>query len=323
MKTITLHTEIPESLDKQRLDVALSRLFSDYSRNLIQEWIKNGAVKINDALIQKPRHAVQTGQLITIHADLAQNSEWVAQPIPLSIAYEDEFLIVVNKPIGLVVHPGAGNPDQTLVNALLHHAPELASIPRAGIIHRLDKNTSGLLVVARTLPVHHALIKQMQEREIQREYRAIVQGEMISGGTINEPIARHPTQRTKMAIVKTGKPAVTHYRILERFRTHTLLSVQLETGRTHQIRVHMAHLHFAIVGDTTYGKPKNFPHLSDALKTALLAFDHQALHAYKLGLVHPITQKFCEWIAEIPEDMKTLLALLRADEQDEQNDDLY
>lgn len=311
MKTIQLHNSIPASLHKQRLDVALSRLFPDYSRSLIQAWIKNGFVKVNDDIIQKPRYAVAANQVITIHANLTENMEWAAQSIPLSIVYEDEFLMVVNKPVGLVVHPGAGNPDHTLVNALLHYAPELASIPRAGIIHRLDKDTSGLLVIARQLPVYHALIKQMQAREIHREYRALVQGEMISGGTIDEPIARHPTLRTKMAIVKTGKPAVTHYRILEHFRAHTLLAVQLETGRTHQIRVHLAHLHFPIVGDATYGKAKNFAHLSEPLKIALREFNHQALHAYKLALIHPITQKPCEWIAEIPGDMQQLIVLLR------------
>lgn len=311
MKENILHQFIPESLNKHRLDVALSQLFPAYSRSQHQQWIKNGCVKINDVIVQKPRHLVQSHQFIVIQATLTEQTQWTAQSIPLSIIFEDEYLVVVNKPVGLVVHPGAGNPDQTLVNALLHYAPALSLLPRAGIIHRLDKDTSGLLVIAKTLPVHHALIKQMQARDIHREYRAIVQGEIISGGTIDEPVGRHPIHRTKMAVVKNGKPAITHYRVLERFIMHTLLSIQLETGRTHQIRVHLSHHHYPIVGDHLYGKHKNSPKLSVVAQAALRAFNHQALHAYRLILMHPVTGKTHHWTADMPDDIQHLLHCLR------------
>lgn len=312
MKTVTLHNIIPESLHNARLDVALSQLFPNYSRSQMQNWIKQGDVQVDQKVIQKSRVAVLVGQSITINTTLAEQTEYKAESIPLTIVYEDEHLIVINKPIGLVVHPGAGNASHTLLNALLHHAPELGALPRAGIIHRLDKDTSGLLVIARTLPIHHALIKQMQKREIHREYRALVQGQLISGGRVDAPMGRHPNQRTKMAVTNDGKPAITHYRVLERYRTHTLLSVQLETGRTHQIRVHMAHLGYPVEGDTTYGRKKQYSDLSNELKAALQAFDHQALHAYKLGLTNPVTQEDHEWIAPLPTDFEALLNLLRA-----------
>lgn len=315
MKTITLHNHIPETMHNLRLDVALSQLFSDYSRSQIQQWIKNSFVQVDQTVIQKPRYAVNTGQLITITAPLLEQIHSKAQCIPLNIVYEDEFLIVINKPVGLIVHPGAGNPDCTLVNALLHYAPELSLIPRAGIIHRLDKDTSGLLVIARTLPVHHRLIKDMQQRKIHREYRALVQGRMISGGTVDAPMGRHPIHRTKMAVTHGGKEAITHYRVLERFAEHTLLSVQLETGRTHQIRVHLAHIKYPIVGDATYAKHRQFPTLSKTKQTALQKFKHQALHAYRLVLTHPITKAECEWIAPMPNDMMTLIDVLRDSDQ--------
>ena len=314
MKSIELHGTIPESLNEQRLDMALSRLFSEYSRSVIQQWIKNKKVKINHTVIEKQRYAVQTGQSVVIHADLTeQTSHTIAQSIPLSIIDEDEYLIIVNKPVGLVVHPGAGNPDQTLVNALLNYDPTLSALPRAGIIHRLDKDTSGLLIVARTLSAHHTLTEQMKNRDIHREYRALVYGTMISGGTIDEPIGRHRTQRVKMAVNSQGKTAVTHYRVAERFRAHTLLCVQLETGRTHQIRVHFSHHHFPIVGDSVYGRYRNSASLSDSINAAVRAFDHQALHAITLKLTHPLTKKDCEWTAPMPEDMQRLIDMLRAD----------
>lgn len=319
MKTITLEKMIPDSLTHQRLDVALSQLFPDYSRSQIQHWIRDGYVQINNKVIQKQRQTVQTGQHVLIHATITENTEWEAQAIPLDIIYEDATLIVINKPIGLIVHPGAGNPDQTLVNALLHYLPALSTIPRAGIIHRLDKDTSGLLVIAKTLPAHHALIKQMQAREIEREYRTIVHGHIISGGTIDLPMGRHPSHRTKMAVREMGKPAVTHYRVLEHFREHTLLAVKLETGRTHQIRVHFAHYNYPIVGDPTYGKrgQYHYPELSEAAQTALKQFQHQALHAHKLALIHPETKKRMEWKAPLPDDFEELLMALRDDTHSE------
>lgn len=315
MKTITLTHQIPSALDHQRLDTALAQLFSDYSRNHIQQWIRDGYVRLDNKIIQKPRHRVSVNQTVHIIVTITEQTEWQAQAIPLNIVHEDDELLIVNKPIGLIVHPGAGNPDNTLVNALLHYLPALSTIPRAGIIHRLDKDTSGLLVVAKTLPAHHALIKQMQARDIEREYRAIVHGHIISGGTIDLPMGRHPTQRTKMAVRETGKTAVTHYRVLEHFREHTLLSVTLETGRTHQIRVHFSHHHHPLVGDPTYGKRKQYqyPALTTAAQTALHHFTHQALHAYQLTLVHPTTKKSITANAPIPDDMNHLIQLLRED----------
>ncbi|OGT43887.1 MAG: RNA pseudouridine synthase [Gammaproteobacteria bacterium RIFCSPHIGHO2_12_FULL_40_19] len=318
MKTITLQNQIPEALANQRLDVALSQIFPDYSRNQIQQWIRDGYVQLNGKVIQKPRHEVVAEQNVIITAEITEQTEWEAQEIPLDIIYEDDTVMIINKPVGLIVHPGAGNPDQTLVNALLHHEPALSLIPRAGVIHRLDKETSGLLVIAKTLAAHNALIKQMQAREIEREYRAIVHGTIISGGTIDLPLGRHPTQRTKMAVRESGKEAITHYRVLEHFREHTLLLVKLETGRTHQIRVHFAHYNYPIVGDPAYGKrgQYQYPELSEATQIALKSFTHQALHAHKLALIHPVTKKRMEWKAPLPDDMEHLLTCLRSDEAD-------
>lgn len=317
MKNITLENHIPATLANQRLDVALSQLFPDYSRSQIQTWIKEGYVQLDQAVIQKPRHPVAENQLAKITASIVDSTQWEAEAIPLNIVYEDDTLIIINKPIGLVVHPGAGNPEHTLVNALLHHAPALSSVPRAGVIHRLDKDTSGLLVIAKTLAAHNALIKQMQAREIEREYRAIVHGYIISGGTINLPMGRHKTQRTKMAVRNNGKEAITHYRVLEHFEEHTLLSVKLETGRTHQIRVHFSHYNYPLVGDPTYGKrgQYQYPELPQVTQDALNSFKHQALHAYKLALTHPITKKRMEWRAPLPDDMVQLIEALRADEE--------
>ena len=312
---IKLNHIIPDTLHHHRLDVALSQLFPDYSRSQMQQWIKQGDVQINGCVIQKTRHFVSTGETITIDTQLAETSHFEAQSIPLSIIFEDEHVIVINKPVGLVVHPGAGNADNTLLNALLHHAPELALIPRAGIIHRLDKDTSGLLVIARTLPMHHMLIKQMQQRKIHRGYRAIVQGRMISGGTIDAPMGRHPQNRTKMAVTHDGKKAVTHYRVIERFRMHTLLNVELDTGRTHQIRVHLAHLNYPIVGDLTYGKHRQYPNLTEKVQNALKTFRHQALHAYRLSLTNPVTKVQYDWLAPLPDDFSALLELLTEDSQ--------
>jgi len=305
-------TIIPE-LTGLRLDQALAKLFPQYSRALLKSWICDGCVTINNQVCTKPREKVIVDQKIKIEATLKVNEHWAAQSLPLNIIYEDEALLIINKPAGMVVHPGAGVPDNTLANALLGHAPELATVPRSGIIHRLDKNTSGLLVIARNLESHHALVKQMKERSIRREYEAIVNGIMIAGGTVEADMGRHPIHRTKMAVVSEGRQAITHYRVLERFRAHTHIRVRLETGRTHQIRVHMAHIRYPIVGDPTYGKTSIPSKLSEPLIQSLLEFKRQALHAAELSLTHPMTEERLTWQAPLPEDISNLLKLLRGD----------
>ena len=295
----TLKTTIPAHLDNKRLDQALAELFPEYSRARLQAWIKAGQVTINGNTL-KPRDKIHTGQNIIVNPIIEPQERWEAQQIPLDIIYEDDDIIIINKPPGLVVHPGAGTRDKTMLNALLHHAPELAKLPRAGIIHRLDKDTSGLLVVARNLKSHTKLVTELQHHNIKREYEAIVVGVMTAGGTVDAPIGRHPKDRKRMAVVPSGKPAITHYRVIKRFKAHTHIKVMLETGRTHQIRVHMAHIHYPILGDPVYGgnkaKYKNFP--------------RQALHAKCLGLIHPATGEQMEWQAPLPDDMQGLLKKL-------------
>jgi 23S rRNA pseudouridine1911/1915/1917 synthase len=298
-----------------RLDKALAELFPTYSRSRLQQWIRDGHVSVN-ANLPRAKDKVQGGEDIQVIAPIVEEVDWQAQDIPIDLLYEDLDILVVNKSAGLVVHPGAGNRDHTLVNALLNHAPELAQLPRAGIIHRLDKGTTGVLVVARSLRAYHALIKQQQARQFVREYQAIVKGVLVAGGCIDAPIGRHPVQRTKMAIVANGKPARTHYRITRRFRAYTRLQVSLETGRTHQIRVHLAHQHYPLLGDITYGGRLTIPSKSQAdFVTALQAFQRPALHAECLGFVHPVTQKFMEWKAPLPTDLQILLTALEQDKQ--------
>ncbi len=312
-QTINLSAVVPDHLAGQRLDQALAEMFSNFSRARLQTWIRDHQVMVNGQS-KRPRDRVLGGEEIVIAAVLPDQMTWEAQPITLDIIYEDDAIIVVNKPVGLVVHPAVGNRDSTLVNALLHHSPELNKLPRAGIVHRLDKNTSGLIVIAKTLPAHTSLVRQLQARTISREYSAIVQGVLVAGGTIDMPIGRHPLQRKHMAVVESGKPATTHYRVIERFRAHTWVRVNLETGRTHQIRVHMAHLRHPIVGDATYGGRLKMPsQISEVLRQALRAFKHQALHAQRLGLLHPTTLEPIEWQAPLPDDMQHLLNLLRED----------
>ncbi|KFI21753.1 23S rRNA pseudouridine(1911/1915/1917) synthase RluD [Nitrosococcus oceani] len=314
-ETIELSITLPSELAGKRLDQALAQVFPAYSRSRLQQWIKHGQVKVNDAPA-RPRDTVQGGEWIVVMAEAEAEVIWKSQPLPLEIRYEDEAIIVVNKPAGLVVHPAAGNRDGTLVNALLHHAPELEGIPRAGIVHRLDKDTSGLLVVARNLVAHHGLVRQLQARQITREYQAIAVGVMTGGGRIEAPIQRHPVHRKRMAVISTGKPALTHYRVLNRFRVHTHVSCRLETGRTHQIRVHLAHIGYPLLGDPTYGKRLHIPReSSEELSTALRHFKRQALHAARLGLVHPEKKQEMRWESPLPEDMATLLVLLEQDRQ--------
>ncbi len=310
---ITIESKVADTMVGMRLDQVVAEVFSEYSRSRLQAWIKSGDLTV-DGEAWKTKTKVKGGELLRLVATLESETRWAAQEIPLNICYEDDDILLLNKPAGLVVHPAAGNPDGTLLNALLHYNPELAAIPRAGIVHRLDKDTSGLMVVAKTLPAHHDLVSQLQERSVKRQYEAIAVGVMTGGGTVDAPIGRHPNQRIKMAVVNGGKEAITHYRLVERFRGHTHIRVNLETGRTHQIRVHMAHIHYPLMGDGVYGGRLRHPKgASQALLDALRGFKRQALHAGKIGLLHPATGELMEWEAEMPEDMQQIIQVLRAD----------
>lgn len=305
---ITLTCTVPIDCTGQRLDQALSKLQPDYSRAQWQQWIKTGCITIDDEVITKPRFKVAAEQQITVNAELTEQVDWQAQDIPLNILYEDDALLIINKPAGLVVHPGAGNPDKTLVNALLNHDPTLAHVPRAGVVHRLDKDTSGILVVARNLSSHNYLTQAIAERHIKREYQAVVHGELISGGTVNAAIDRHPNHRTKMAVKAGGRPAVTHYRIIEKFPHFTHIKCELESGRTHQIRVHMMHIGHPIVGDAAYGYRRGIPgKMTEHIRHYVSSFPRQALHAWRLTLDHPETGESMSWEAPLPEDICFLL----------------
>jgi 23S rRNA pseudouridine1911/1915/1917 synthase len=319
--SIHLSVSIPEHLEGQRLDQALAELVPDYSRSRLQQWIRGGQVTLDDR-VPRVRERVHCGDTVYIDAEITGESAFAAQPIDLDLVHEDAHLLVINKPPGLVVHPAAGNPDGTLLNALLHHDPGLAALPRAGIVHRLDKDTSGLMVVARTLVAHTRLVEAMQERRIRREYLAVVNGVLTAGGRIEAPIGRHPVDRKRMAVVAGGRVAITHYRVIERYRAHTLVQVRLETGRTHQIRVHMAHLLCPVVGDPVYGGRLRLPRgAGDPLKSALRDFRRQALHAQRLELVHPASRELMAWEAPLPVDMERLLELLQDDARREGDSD--
>lgn len=306
-----------------RLDKALAELFPTYSRARLQQWLSEGQVLIDTMPRRRGKEKVQGGEKVQLTAQLEEQVTWQAQSLPLNLLYEDEAILVVNKPAGVVVHPGAGNPDETLVNALLHYAPELAQLPRAGIIHRLDKDTSGILAIARSLPAHTHLVAQLQQHQFKREYQAVVTGVFVAGGTIDAPIGRHPTHRTQMAVVTQGKPAVTHYRIIQRYRAHTHIRVQLETGRTHQIRVHMAYQRYPLVGDKAYGGRLHFPAgSSESLKQTLRTFPRQALHAETLGLVHPHSGQWLQWTVPLPPDMQNLLMELEQDKINQNADEV-
>lgn len=305
----------------KRLDAVLAELFTDYSRTRLKDWVLEGHVLLDGKVCQLPKEKVMEGQLIEITTEVAEDTRWQAQDIPLNIVYEDEHLLVIDKPAGLVVHPGAGTPDGTVLNALLHRYPEIAEVPRAGIVHRLDKETTGLMVVAKTIPAQIRLVYALQKRRITREYEAIVVGHMTAGGSVNEPISRHSTQRTMMAVNPMGKPATTHYRVAERFRAHTRLRLRLETGRTHQIRVHMSHINHALVGDPVYGgRLRPVRNASKELSDFLRTFRRQALHATMLRLIHPITGEEMEWHSPIPADMVELIDVLRIDSEEHPDD---
>lgn len=306
-----LHHTVTEKDAGGRLDQVLSQVFPEYSRGFWQKQIKAGQIKVNDHIELKGKIALQLDDLIEINLILPEVVVDKAEAIPLSIIYEDDSILVLNKPTGLVVHPGAGAQNGTLLNGLLHHEPALSHLPRAGIVHRLDKDTTGLMVVAKTPEAHHSLVDQLRERSVSRHYQALVYGEVISGATIDQPIGRHPTRRTEMAVVSGGKPAITHYRISERFKKLTLLDVMLESGRTHQIRVHMKEVGFPLVGDGVYGKRHGIKGLSETVNDALRTFPRQALHAKKLVLMHPKTEELVTWEAPLPDDFKSLLELIR------------
>jgi len=304
---------VPAGAAGRRFDAVLAELFPEYSRTRLSEWIKSGDARLDGAIV-RGRDSVRGGETASLDVVLDTQTHALPEDIPLEVLYEDADVFVLNKPAGLVVHPGAGNPTGTLVNALLFRDPSLSTIPRAGIVHRLDKDTSGVMVVARTLPAHTALVEQLSSREVHRQYLAIVVGSMVSGGTVNAPIDRHARDRIRMAVREEGRDAVTHYRLRERFRAHTALECRLETGRTHQIRVHMAHLKYPIIGDPLYGGPLKLPkHATEELVAALRGFKRQALHAEILEFKHPASGEPLRVSAPVPADMLGLLAALRAD----------
>lgn len=304
---------IPADLAGKRLDQALATLLPDYSRSRLKDWILAGEVTV-DGATATPKARVREGQAVDVRAVVAVCEVSRPEAIRLDVVYEDEAVLVINKPAGLVVHPGAGNPTGTLLNGLLHHAPELALLPRSGILHRLDKDTTGLLLVARTVPAHTRLVRDLQEREITREYRAVCSGRVTAGGHVDAPIGRHATHRTRQAVTDRGKPAVTHYRVLQRFPAFSFLALRLETGRTHQVRVHMAHIRHALIGDPQYGGRLRIPAgSSPALGDALRRFHRQALHACRLAFRHPLTGETVDCRAPLAADMVELLAALAAD----------
>jgi len=307
----TIKIIIPNRMTGERVDSALSEMLPDYSRSKITAWIKSGDALINSKTF-KPKDRVNGTAIVSLTLNQKQSNDWIAEKIPLNIVYEDEDIIVINKQFGLVTHPGAGNWSGTLANALLYYDSTLSSLDRAGIVHRLDKNTSGLMVVARNEKSQKYLVEQLQNHSVDREYSAIVYGHMIAGGTVDEPIGRDPKDRVKQAVLMSGKEATTHYRAIDRFKSHTHVKAILETGRTHQIRVHLSHVGHSLIGDPMYGGRVRFPKkASEELKDVLINFKRQALHSKKLTLTHPISGEKMSWKAPLPDDMLNLLEVLR------------
>ena len=312
---LIIEAHVPIDSAGQRVDQVAARLFPEFSRSRLQSWVKEGKLKVDEKKARS-KDKLNGGETLTLLAVVEDQEQWQAENIPLDIVFEDDSLIVINKPVGLVVHPAVGNRSGTLLNGLLYHFPELNQVPRAGIVHRLDKDTSGLMVVAKTLESHLDLVEQLRTKDVSRIYQAVVCGLVTAGGTVDEPLGRHPANRVKRAVSQgsDARDAVSHYRILQKYRSHTLVQVVLETGRTHQIRVHMAHLGFPLVGDPLYGGRPRIPKgASPDLITYLELFKRQALHAWQLGIEHPVTGDSMSWQVDIPEDMQTLLNLLEAD----------
>ncbi len=306
-----LNIIIPERMTGARLDASLAEMLPDYSRSKITIWIKSGDALINQETF-KPKDKVSGSEIVCLTLNQKQSNDWTAEKIPLNVVYEDEDIIVINKQFGLVTHPGAGNWTGTLANALLYYDPALSKLDRAGIVHRLDKNTSGLMVIARNEKSQKYLVEQLQNHSVDREYSAIVYGHMIAGGTVDEPIGRDPKDRVKQAVLMSGKEATTHYRAIDRFKSHTHVKAILETGRTHQIRVHLSHVGHSLIGDPMYGGRVRFPKkASEELKDALVNFTRQALHSKKLTLTHPISGEIMSWKAPLPDDMLRLLEVLK------------
>lgn len=314
---IELSARIPLESGGQRVDQVAAGLFPEYSRARLQHWLKSGELTLDAARV-KPRQRVVGGEWLQGEIVLQVFDEWQPEPVDFPVVYEDASILVINKPAGLTVHPGAGVQNGTLLNGLLHYDPALARVPRAGIVHRLDKDTTGLMVVARTLEAHTELVRDLQARDVRREYEAVCKGVMTGGGRIDEPIGRHPTQRTRMAVRPGGRAATTHYRVLQRFRHHTHVRLQLESGRTHQIRVHLEHQNYPLVGDPVYGGQQALPRgASTALQDGLGQLGRQALHAKALGLSHPATGDWVEWEVDLPQDLMNLLQLLARESPDD------
>jgi 23S rRNA pseudouridine1911/1915/1917 synthase len=310
-----MRAEVPSDLGGQRLDQVAAQLFSEHSRSRLTAWIKEGLLTV-DGEVVRPRDIVHGGSVLALDAEQEAQGEWVAEDIALDIVYEDDDILVINKPAGLVVHPAVGHQSGTLLNALLHHIPDIVNVPRAGIVHRLDKDTTGLMVVAKNIQAQTQLVDQLQKRSVSRIYECIVIGVITAGGKIDAPIGRHGQQRQRMAVMEGGKQAISHYRVLERFRSHTHTRVKLETGRTHQIRVHMAHINYPLVGDPAYGGRFRIPPAANpTMLQALKEFPRQALHARFLELTHPVTGQRMKWESALPDDFVWLLSLLRQDRE--------
>jgi len=302
---------IPDRLNGSRLDAAISKMLPELSRNKIISWIKSGDILLGSKPF-KPKEKALGGEIIEMNVSPEESTKWIPEDVQIDIVYEDDEILVLNKPAGLVTHPGAGNTQGTLANGILFLKPELSKLDRAGIVHRLDKDTSGLMVIAKTEPSKLSLIKQLESHSVSREYSAIVYGSMVTGGMVDEPIGRDSVNRQKQAVIKSGKPAITHFRVIEKFKNFTLIKAILETGRTHQIRVHMSHIGHPLLGDFTYGGKVKFPKgATDELKVAIKNFPRQALHAKKLSITHPKDNKELSWKSKLPEDLNYMINVLR------------